>query len=190
MKTCQCCLKLFSFFTFNFLEKSIKLKKIMLIYMYKFIVKIGGNMKIVIGNDHAGVEFKNQLKEYIESKGIEVINIGVDTLDSVDYPDIAKATCKKVLDNEADFGVLICGTGIGISIAANKVEGIRAALVHNEVTARLSKQHNNANVIVFGARVLGIEVAKSSFDAYLESKFEGGRHQNRVDKIESCGGIF
>ena len=147
-------------------------------------------MKIVIGNDHAGVEFKNQLKEYIESKGIEVINIGVDTLDSVDYPDIAKPTCKKVLDNEADFGVLICGTGIGISIAANKVEGIRAALVHNEVTARLSKQHNNANVIVFGARVLGIEVAKSSFDAYLESKFEGGRHQNRVDKIESCGGIF
>ena len=147
-------------------------------------------MKVVIGNDHAGVEFKNQLKEYIESKGIEVINIGVDTLDSVDYPDIAKSVCKKVLDKEADFGVLICGTGIGISIAANKVEGIRAALVHNEVTARLSKQHNNANVIVFGARVLGIEVAKSSFDAYLESKFEGGRHQNRVDKIESCGGIF
>ena len=147
-------------------------------------------MKIVIGNDHAGVEFKNQLKEYIESKGIEVINIGVDTLDSVDYPDIAKSVCKKVLNKEADFGVLICGTGIGISIAANKVEGIRAALVHNEVTARLSKQHNNANVIVFGARVLGIEVAKSSFDAYLESKFEGGRHQNRVDKIESCGGIF
>ena len=147
-------------------------------------------MKVVIGNDHAGVEFKNQLKEYIESKGIEVINIGVDTLDSVDYPDIAKSVCKKVLDKEADFGVLICGTGIGISIAANKVEGIRAALVHNEVTARLSKQHNNANVIVFGARVLGIEVAKSSFDAYLESKFEGGRHQNRVDKIESCGGVF
>ena len=141
-------------------------------------------MKVVIGNDHAGVEFKNQLKEYIESKGIEVINIGVDTLDSVDYPDIAKSVCKKVLDKEADFGVLICGTGIGISIAANKVKGIRAALVHNEVTARLSKQHNNANVIVFGARVLGIEVAKSSFDAYLEAKFEGGRHQNRVNKIE------
>ena len=147
-------------------------------------------MKVVIGNDHAGVEFKNQLKEYIESKGIEVINIGVDTLDSVDYPDIAKSVCKKVLDNEADFGVLICGTGIGISIAANKVEGIRAALVHNEVTARLSKQHNNANVIVFGARVLGIEVAKSSFDSYLEAKFEGGRHQNRVNKIKCCGGVF
>lgn len=147
-------------------------------------------MKVVIGNDHAGVEFKNQLKEYIESKGIEVINIGVDTLDSVDYPDIAKSVCKKVLDKEADFGVLICGTGIGISIAANKVEGIRAALVHNEVTARLSKQHNNANVIVFGARVLGIEVAKSSFDSYLEAKFEGGRHQNRVNKIECCGGVF
>ena len=147
-------------------------------------------MKVVIGNDHAGVEFKNQLKEYIESKDIEVINIGVDTLDSVDYPDIAKSVCKKVLDKEADFGVLICGTGIGISIAANKVEGIRAALVHNEVTARLSKQHNNANVIVFGARVLGIEVAKSSFDSYLEAKFEGGRHQNRVNKIECCGGVF
>lgn len=147
-------------------------------------------MKVVIGNDHAGVEFKNQLKEYIESKGIEVINVGVDTLESVDYPDIAKTACKKVIDKEVDFAVLICGTGIGISIAANKVEGIRAALVHNEVTARLSKQHNNANAIVFGARVLGIEVAKSAFDAYLEATFEGGRHQNRVNKIESCGGVF
>lgn len=147
-------------------------------------------MKVVIGNDHAGVEFKNQLKEYIESKGIEVINVGVDTLESVDYPDIAKAACKKVIDKEVDFAVLICGTGIGISIAANKVEGIRAALVHNEVTARLSKQHNNANAIVFGARVLGIEVAKSAFVAYLEATFEGGRHQNRVNKIESCGGVF
>ncbi|WP_156300382.1 ribose 5-phosphate isomerase B [Streptobacillus canis] len=147
-------------------------------------------MKIVIGNDHAGVEYKNQLVDYLVSKGIEVINVGTDSADSVDYPDIAKEVSKRVLDKTANFGILICGTGIGISIAANKVPGIRAALVTNELCARLSRQHNDANILALGARVTGIELAKSCVDAFLTAEFEGGRHSNRVGKIEcSCGVI-
>ncbi|WP_314010172.1 ribose 5-phosphate isomerase B [Pseudostreptobacillus hongkongensis] len=147
-------------------------------------------MKIVIGNDHSGVEYKNQLVEYLEGKGIEIINVGTDSVDSVDYPDIAQEATKVWLEGKADFGILICGTGIGISIAANKVEGIRAALVNNEVCARLSRQHNNANFLVLGARVTGIELAKSCIDAFLSSEFEGGRHATRIGKLESCGGKF
>ena len=98
-------------------------------------------MKIVIGNDHAGVEFKNKIMQALRSKGYEIINVGTDTLDSVDYPDIAKEVSKKIINKEANFGILICGTGIGISIAANKINGIRAALCHNEYTARLSRLH-------------------------------------------------
>lgn len=147
-------------------------------------------MKIVIGNDHSGVEFKNQLVEYLLSKNIEVINVGTDSLDSIDYPDVAKEVSKILINKEADFGVLICGTGIGISIAANRNPGIRAALVNNEVCARLSRAHNNANIIAFGARVTGIELAKSCLDAFLETDFEDGRHGIRVSKIESCGGVL
>ena len=147
-------------------------------------------MKIVIGNDHSGVEYKNQLVEYLEGKGIEIINVGTDSVDSVDYPDIAQEATKVWLEGKADFGILICGTGIGISIAANKVEGIRAALVNNEVCARLSRQHNNANFLVLGARVTGIELAKSCIDAFLSSEFEGGRHATRIGKLEACGGKF
>ncbi len=147
-------------------------------------------MKIVIGNDHSGVEYKNQLVEYLECKGIEIINVGTDSVDSVDYPDIAQEATKVWLEGKADFGILICGTGIGISIAANKVEGIRAALVNNEVCARLSRQHNNANFLVLGARVTGIELAKSCIDAFLNSEFEGGRHATRIGKLEACGGKF
>ncbi|WP_066900759.1 ribose 5-phosphate isomerase B [Streptobacillus notomytis] len=145
-------------------------------------------MKIAIGNDHSGVDFKNQLVDYLLSKGIEVLNIGTDSIDSVDYPDIAKGVSKNILDKNADFGILICGTGIGISIAANRISGIRAALVTNELCARLSRQHNDANILVLGARVTGIELAKSCIDAFLSSDFEGGRHSDRVSKIEcSCG---
>ena len=141
-------------------------------------------MKIVIGNDHAGVDLKNKVKEELRKKGHEVINVGTDTLDSVDYPDIAALASEKVLNGEAQFGVLICGTGIGISIAANKVEGIRAALVNNEVCARLSRQHNNANFLVLGARVTGIELAKDIVKTFIEEDFEGGRHQKRIDMLE------
>ena len=108
-------------------------------------------MKIIIGNDHAGVEFKNTIMKHLEEQGHEVVNVGTNTLDSVDYPDIAKSVAEKVLEEEGNLGIIICGTGIGISIAANKVEGIRAALCHNEFTARMARLHNNANIVSLGA---------------------------------------
>lgn len=144
-------------------------------------------MRISIGNDHSAVDFKNQLVEYLEQNGYEIINRGTDTNSSVDYPDFARMVSDDVLNKKADYGVLICGTGIGISIAANKIKGIRAALVTNELCARLSRQHNNANIIAFGARVIGIELAKSCLMEFLKAEFEGDRHSRRVDKIEGCG---
>lgn len=144
-------------------------------------------MKLVIGNDHAGVEFKEKLVKALEERGHEVINVGTDSLESVDYPDIAVLVGEKVLDEEAKFGILICGTGIGISIAANKVEGIRAALCHNEFTARMARLHNNANIVALGARVIGDELGKAIVDTFVTTEFEGGRHARRVGKIEDCG---
>ena len=140
-------------------------------------------MKIAIGNDHAAVEMKNEIKAYLESKGHEVINFGTDTSASCNYPEYGKAVGKAVASGEAECGVLICGTGVGISLAANKVKGIRAAVCSEPVTARLTKQHNNANIICFGARIVGVELAKAIVDAYLDAEFEGGRHQTRVDMI-------
>ena len=141
-------------------------------------------MKIAIGNDHAGVEFKNKIMKELRSKGYEIVNVGTDTLDLVDYPDIAKEVAEKVLSGEVKYGVLICGTGIGISISANKIKGIRAALAHNEFTARLSRLHNDANIIALGARVLGDELAAVCVDTFINTEFEGGRHARRVGKIE------
>lgn len=141
-------------------------------------------MKLVIGNDHAGVEFKEKLVKALEEKGHEVINVGTDSLESVDYPDIAVLVGEKVLDGEAKFGILICGTGIGISIAANKIKGIRAALVHNEFTAKLARLHNDANVIALGARVIGDELGLACVETFINTEFEGGRHARRVGKIE------
>lgn len=141
-------------------------------------------MKLVIGNDHAGVDLKNTIKEHLRKQGYEVINVGTDTLDSVDYPDIARKVSEVVLDGKAQYGILICGTGIGISISANKVEGIRAALAYNEFTARLSRLHNDANIIALGARVIGDELAKACVDTFIATEFEGGRHARRVGKIE------
>ena len=140
-------------------------------------------MKLVIGNDHAATEMKFQMMAYLEQKGIEVINVGTDTNESFDYAIAAYKAGKIVADHESDGGVLICGTGVGISMAANKVKGIRAAACSDPVTARLTKQHNNANIICFGARIVGIETAKAIVDAWLESEFEGGRHQRRIDMI-------
>ena len=141
-------------------------------------------MKIAIGNDHAGVEFKNKIMQELRSKGYEIMNVGTDTLDSVDYPDIAKKVSEKVLNGEAKFGILICGTGIGISIAANKIKGIRAALCHNEYTAKLARLHNDANIIALGARVLGEDLGLACVEAFVNTEFEGGRHAKRVGKIE------
>lgn len=142
-------------------------------------------MKVVLGNDHSSVEYKFKIQEYLKNKGIEVINVGVDDSNSVDYPDIAKkATNIYLEDKNIDFGILLCGTGIGINIAANKVKGIRAALITNELSAKLSKEHNNANFICFGGRTMGIELIFACIDAYISASFEGGRHKIRVDKIE------
>lgn len=145
-------------------------------------------MKIAIGNDHSATSFKKELIAFLENEGHTVINCGTDSTESTDYPIYAKSVSKTVLDKDADFGVLICGTGIGISIAANKIKGIRAALVTNEYCARLSRQHNNANIIVFGARVLGLDLAKSCLREFLKTDFEGGRHTNRLCMLEEdCG---
>lgn len=141
-------------------------------------------MKISIASDHAGYELKEILIKYLEEKGIEVINRGPFNTDSVDYPDYAKLISRDVLDKNADFGIGICGTGIGINIACNKQRGIRAALCSDPLSARLTRAHNNANVLNLGARIIGVELAKNIVDNFLESKFEEGRHQSRIDKLE------
>lgn len=140
-------------------------------------------MKLAIGNDHAAVEMKNEVMEYIKSKGIEVVNVGTDTAERFDYPVAGYRAAKLVAAGEVDGGVLICGTGVGIGLAANKVRGIRCCICSDPYTARLSKQHNNANMIAFGARVIGIETAKMIVDEWLGAQFEGGRHADRVALI-------
>ncbi|MEE1101425.1 MAG: ribose 5-phosphate isomerase B [Agathobacter sp.] len=138
-------------------------------------------MRIAIGNDHAAVELKQEIKEYVESLGHEVVNFGTDSNESCNYPEFGEKVGMAVVSGEYDCGILICGTGVGISIAANKVNGVRAAVCSDVATARLVKQHNNANIIAFGARIVGNELAKDIVKAYLEAEFEGGRHQTRID---------
>ena len=139
--------------------------------------------KLVIASDHAGFDFKASLKDSLAGQGYEVIDLGAHSTESVDYPDIAAALAGAIRDGSADRGILIRGTGIGISIAANRHAGIRAALCHDTTGARLSRQHNDANVLVMGARVTGIEVAKDCVATFLATPFEGGRHSRRVDKM-------
>lgn len=141
-------------------------------------------MKIVIGNDHAGVKAKFEVISYLNKKGIETINVGTDTEDSCDYPDFAHEVGNKVVNGQAEFGIVICGSGEGISIAANKVPGIRCGIAYNDEVAKLIRQHNNANVISFGARFMTIEEIIRRIDIFLATPFEGGRHANRVAKIE------
>ena len=140
-------------------------------------------MKIGIGNDHAAVEMKNQVMEYLEEKGYEVINYGTNTPESCNYPEFGEKVGRAVVSGEVDCGILICGTGVGISLAANKVKGVRAVVCSEPYSAKLSKQHNNTNILAFGARVVGIELAKMIIDEWLGAEFEGGRHQTRVDMI-------
>ena len=142
-------------------------------------------MNIVIGADHGGFELKEELKTHLLAKGFDVCDMGCFDKNSVDYPDIAQAVCKKITSGDAAWGVLVCGTGIGISIAANKIDGIRCALVSNEYSAEMTKRHNNANVLAFGGRVTGPDLAKNILDAYIKAEFEGGRHQTRIDKISA-----
>lgn len=140
-------------------------------------------MKIAIGCDHVGIEHKELVIKHLESKGIEVIDFGTHSAERTDYPKYGLAVAKAVTSGDADQGLLICGTGVGISLAANKVPGIRAVVCSDPYTAQLSKQHNNTNILAFGSRVIGIELAKMIIDSWLEAEFEGGRHQNRVNQI-------
>lgn len=140
-------------------------------------------IKIAVGSDHGGFELKAKIISHLEEKGIAVDDCGCYSANSVDYPDIAETVCKGVSDGKYEHAILICGTGIGISIAANKMHGIRAALCHSCFDARMSRMHNDANVLCLGARTTGIGVALDIVDSYMASSFEGGRHVNRVDKI-------
>ena len=140
-------------------------------------------MKIAIGNDHVAVEMKKEITKYLQEKGYEVINFGTDSGERFNYPIAGEAVANAVAKKEVDYGILICGTGVGISLAANKVKGIRAVVCSEPYSARLSKQHNNTNILAFGARVVGSELAKMIVDEWLKAEFEGGRHQIRVDMI-------
>lgn len=138
---------------------------------------------IAIACDHAGLDLKRALVEDLESWGRDVVDLGTDSEDSVDYPDYADALAEALRQGKAGLGVLVCGTGIGIAIAANRHPHIRAAVVHDALGARLTRQHNNANVICFGGRMIGMEVARDALRTFLETEFEGGRHARRVDKM-------
>lgn len=140
-------------------------------------------MKIAIGNDHTAVDLKNTISDYVKELGYEVINLGTDSRESCDYPIYGEKVGRAVADGEADLGIAICGTGVGISLAANKVKGIRACVCSEPYTAKLSRMHNNSNVLAFGARVVGDELAKMIVKEWLDAEFEGGRHQRRVDMI-------
>lgn len=140
-------------------------------------------MKIIIGNDHAATAMKFEIMDYLKELGHEVVNVGTDGNESCNYPEYGEKVGRAVVAGEADCGVLICGTGVGISIAANKVVGVRAAVCSDVTTARLVKEHNNANIIAFGARIVGTELAKDIVKAYLGAEFLGGRHQPRIDMI-------
>lgn len=138
---------------------------------------------MVIASDHGGLELKDAIYKCLESRGLSVRDFGTDNGDSVDYPDFGEKVARAVSSGEAERGILICGTGIGMSIVANKFPGVRAALVNDPFTARMAKEHNNANVLVMGGRVITPEIACHLVEIWLDSEFEGDRHQRRLDKI-------
>ena len=141
-------------------------------------------MKIAIGSDHAGYELRQHIQQWLEARSIEVFDVGTHDKTSVDYPVFAGLVTQAIQSKECEQGVLICGSGIGMSIAANRAEGIRAALCREELSAKMARRHNDANVLVLGERFTGLSMAEAILDAWLESSFEGGRHQRRVDLIE------
>ncbi len=140
-------------------------------------------MKIAIGNDHGAVELKNHVLHWLEDNGYEVLNVGTDSTESTDYPIYAERVAKAVLSGDCDKGILICGTGIGISISANKIHGVRCALCSEPVSASLARRHNDANIVAMGARTIGPVMAEEIVRTFLTTGFEGGRHAIRVGKI-------
>ena len=143
----------------------------------------GDKMKVAIGCDHGGLHLKEDIKSLLADGGYEVTDFGTNSTDSVDYPDIAVPVANAVANGEFDRGILICGTGIGIGIAANKVKGIRAALCHDTFSAHASREHNNANILTMGERIIGPGLARDIVKIWLTTQFEGGRHERRVAKI-------
>ena len=141
------------------------------------------NKKITVGCDHAGVGLKKIVVAHLEERGFEVLDVGTHTTDSCDYPQIAHALCQNIQNGITELGILICGTGIGMSMAANKHRGIRAAACSDTFSARLTRVHNDANVLCFGERVVGMGLALDLVDAFVDAEFEGGKHQRRVDMI-------
>lgn len=138
---------------------------------------------MLIASDHGGLELKQVIVDFLRARNVEVDDLGVNADDSVDYPDYAALVAEPISLGNADQGILVCGTGIGMSIAANKYPGVRAALVHDEFTAQMAREHNNANILVLGGRVLNPEIACRMVALWLDGQFEGGRHQNRLNKI-------
>lgn len=142
------------------------------------------DLKVVIGSDHGGFHYKESIIDYLKARNIEFFDVGTYTRESCDYPEIAQKVAQKVASGEFNRGILVCGTGIGMSIAANKVKGIRAALCGDTYSARVSRAHNNANILCLGERVIGEHLALDIVDIWLKTGFEGGRHKRRVDMIE------
>ena len=141
-------------------------------------------MKVVIASDHAGFAYKNEIKNYLKGKGIQVIDVGTNSIESCDYPIFAHEAANKVAQGDAEFGILVCSSGEGIAIAANKVKGVRAGIAYNDDVARLMRQHNNANMIAFGATFMKLPDVLRRIDIFLKTPFEGGRHERRVGEIE------
>lgn len=141
-------------------------------------------MRVYLGSDHAGFAMKQAVREYLDKRGYDVTDVGTDSDESVDYPDYAHEVARAVSNGEADKGVLVCGSGIGMAMAANKVNGVRAATVTDPELARMSRAHNDANVVALGGRYIPQQTAEEILDAFFDTEFEGGRHQRRVDKIE------
>ncbi len=142
------------------------------------------DLKVAIGSDHGGFQYKEKIIDYLSARNIPYVDLGTHTPESCDYPDIARAVCERIISGKSNRGILVCGTGIGMSIAANKVRGIRAALCGDTYSARVSRAHNNANVLCLGQRVIGEYLALDIVDVWLKAGFEGGRHKRRVDLIE------
>ena len=140
-------------------------------------------MRIAIGNDHTAVDMREAVSAQLKERGFEVVEVGSFSRESSNYPEFGEKVARTVVSGEADLGIAICGTGVGISIACNKVKGIRAVCCSEPYSARMSRQHNNSNVLCFGARVIGVELAKMIVDEWLDAQFLGGRHQTRIDMI-------
>ena len=171
------------------IEKAVESLEIYFVEMKRATADGSDNMKIALGSDHAGYSLKEELKGWLEEEGYETVDMGTDSEESVDYPDFAGSVARAVSDDRADLGLLVCGTGLGMSMTANKFSGIRAARCQDAYSARMARRHNDANILTLGERVVGAGLARDVLRTFLETEFAGGRHQRRVDKICEQKGV-